>query len=193
LRCYRTGPTRLGARSRFTFVRACVTLWSLIELAVSFMLIAVFLSTQSPTPCSFFNTSHGSSSCSIRSFVTRSGRVGHDMTLQQVLHRALPSRASLHHRQHDRMPETQQRRRASLQASLAEMTLVNRLRAYTRTDLALDTLHRAAAIIELTAKHWFSDVVDVRDRDFTFPPEGAQACLAELIDDRALPGSADGR
>jgi len=81
----------------------------------------------------------------------------------QLMHPAPPSRFSLHHRQFDRMQETHQRRRVSLQASLAEMKLVNRLRARTRTDLALDTLQRGAAIIELTAKHWFADAVDSQD------------------------------
>lgn len=61
------------------------------------------------------------------------------------------------------MQETHQRLRFSLPASLAEMMLVNRLRARTRTDLALDTLQRGAAIIDLTAKHWFADAVDIRD------------------------------
>jgi hypothetical protein len=81
----------------------------------------------------------------------------------QLMHRALPSLFSLHHCQPDRMPEIHQRRRVSLQASLAEMMLVNRLRARTRTDLALDTLQRGAAIIELTAKHWFADAANSRD------------------------------
>ena len=76
------------------------------------------------------------------------------------MHLAPPSRFSLPHRQPDRMQVTHQRRRVSLQASLAEMTLVNRLRACTRTDLVLDTLQRGAAIIELTAKHWFADAAD---------------------------------
>jgi hypothetical protein len=83
------------------------------------------------------------------------------MAVQQLMHRALPSHFSLHHRQLDRGLEAHQRRRVSLQANLAEMMLVNRLRARTRTDLALDTLQRGAAIIELTAKHWFADAVDI--------------------------------
>jgi hypothetical protein len=58
--------------------------------------------------------------------------------------------------QHDRLPVTQQPQRVSRQASLAEMLLVNRLRACTRTDLELSTLKISAAIIELTAKHWFT-------------------------------------
>lgn len=63
----------------------------------------------------------------------------------------------LHHRQPVRMPEIHHRRRVSLQASLAEMVLLNRLRARTRTDLELDMLQRGASVIELTAKHWFAD------------------------------------
>jgi hypothetical protein len=54
-------------------------------------------------------------------------------------------------------------RLVSLQASLAELMLVNRLRARTRRDLALDTLQRGADIIELTAKHWFADGVHSHD------------------------------
>jgi hypothetical protein len=42
------------------------------------------------------------------------------------------------------------------------MTLVNRLRARTRTDLVSATLQRGAAIVELTAKHWFADTVDAQ-------------------------------
>lgn len=75
----------------------------------------------------------------------------------QPIHLAPPLRFSLRHRQLDLVKETHQRRRVSLQANLAEMTLVNRLRARTRTDLVLDTLQRSAAVIELTAKHWFAD------------------------------------
>jgi len=55
------------------------------------------------------------------------------------------------------MQEIHHRRIVSLQAGLAEMMLVNRLRAHTRSDLALDTLRRGAEIIALTAKHWFGD------------------------------------
>ena len=89
-----------------------------------------------------------------------------------LMHHAPPSPIRLHHRQLDRMQETQQRRRASLQASLAEMTLVNRLRSRTRTDLALDTLQRGAAIIELTAKHWFVCAVDVQQKGLKGSPSG---------------------
>jgi hypothetical protein len=80
----------------------------------------------------------------------------------QLIHRAPPSHISRHHRQLDHMQEIHRHRRVSLQASLAEMTLVNRLRSRTRTDLSLDTLQRGAAIIELTAKHWFAGTVDIQ-------------------------------
>lgn len=70
----------------------------------------------------------------------------------------LPSHIS-HRPPPDRIPVMQPRRRLSLQAHLAELMLVNRLRVRTRPDLALDTLQRGAAIIELTARHWFADAV----------------------------------
>jgi hypothetical protein len=68
-----------------------------------------------------------------------------------------------HDRQLARMSEIHHRRRASLQASLAEMVLLNRLRVHTRTDLELDILRRGALVIELTAKHWFADAAGGRD------------------------------
>ena len=61
------------------------------------------------------------------------------------------------------MSEIYHRRRASLQASLAEMVLLNRLRGCTRTDLDLDILRRGASVIERTAKHWFTDSSAGRD------------------------------
>jgi len=79
------------------------------------------------------------------------------MTVHIKALRSPPSQFSLHHRQPDRMQEIHHRRIVSLQAGLAEMMLVNRLRAHTRSDLALDTLRRGAEIIALTAKHWFGD------------------------------------
>jgi hypothetical protein len=70
---------------------------------------------------------------------------------------ALPLPFRFHHRQPARPSDIHLRRRASLQASLAEMVLLNRLRVHTRTDLELDILRRGALVIELTAKHWFTD------------------------------------
>ncbi len=61
------------------------------------------------------------------------------------------------------MSEIYHRRRASLQASLAEMVLLNRLRERTRTDLDLDILRCGASVIERTAKHWFTDAAVDRD------------------------------
>jgi len=87
----------------------------------------------------------------------------------QLFHRAPPSHISRHHRQLDPMQEIHRRRRVSLQASLAEMTLLNRLRSRTRTDLSLVTLQRGAAIIELTAKHWFAGSVGVQQSDLKLP------------------------
>ena len=84
-------------------------------------------------------------------------QVANSMTVQFKALRSLPTQLRLHHRQPDRMQETHHRRIVSLQAGLAEMMLVNRLRAHTRTDLVLDTLHRGAKIVALTAKHWFGD------------------------------------
>jgi hypothetical protein len=80
----------------------------------------------------------------------------------QLIYRAPPSHISLHHRQLDPVQKIHRRRRVSLQASLAEMTLVNRLRSRTVTGLSLDTLQRGTAIIELTTKHWFVGTVDVK-------------------------------
>ena len=61
------------------------------------------------------------------------------------------------------MSEIYHRRRASLQASLAEMVLLNRLRERTRTDLDLDILRCGAAVIERTAKYWFTDAAVGQD------------------------------
>jgi hypothetical protein len=64
------------------------------------------------------------------------------------------------------MTEIHHRRRGSLPASLAEMVLLNRLRVHTRTDLELDMLRCGASVIELTAKHWFTDATVGRGRSF---------------------------
>ena len=48
------------------------------------------------------------------------------------------------------------RRLASLQAGLAEVLLLSRLRARSRPNAVSDgTLERAAQIIEVTSRHWF--------------------------------------
>jgi hypothetical protein len=79
------------------------------------------------------------------------------MTVQHKVLHLPPSHFNSHHLQPDRVPEIQHRRVFSLQAGLAEMMLVNRLRAHTRCDLSLDSLHLGAKVVALTAKHWFGD------------------------------------
>ena len=54
-------------------------------------------------------------------------------------------------------PASGGKRLFGLQSGLAELMLVNRLRARTRRDLAPDTLERGAEVIALTARHWFGD------------------------------------
>lgn len=49
------------------------------------------------------------------------------------------------------------RRLITIQAGLAELMLLNRLRARTRRDCGGDTLERAAQIIEVTSRHWFAE------------------------------------
>ncbi len=51
----------------------------------------------------------------------------------------------------------QAKRLINIQAGLAELMLLNRLRARTRRDLAGDTLEQAAKIIEVTSRHWFGE------------------------------------
>ena len=48
-------------------------------------------------------------------------------------------------------------RRVSQQSRLAELMLLNRLRARTRHDLTSDTLARAAVVIGVTARYWFGE------------------------------------
>jgi len=48
------------------------------------------------------------------------------------------------------------KQKAGLQASLAELLLVNRLKARTQPDQAARMLERATHIIFVTCKHWFS-------------------------------------
>lgn len=60
------------------------------------------------------------------------------------------------------------RRLISIQAGLAELMLLNRLRARTRRDLASDTLERAAQIIEVTSRHWFAEAVTAAESGSAF-------------------------
>lgn len=59
-----------------------------------------------------------------------------------------------------RLPEGQAheiaRRDEVHRASIAELLLVARLRARNRRDLAVDTLERAAQVLWVTCKNWFS-------------------------------------
>jgi hypothetical protein len=48
-------------------------------------------------------------------------------------------------------------RQVSQQFRLAELMLLNRLRARIRHDLAADTLARAAVVIGVTARQWFGE------------------------------------
>lgn len=45
---------------------------------------------------------------------------------------------------------------ARLPAKIAELMLLNRLRARTRRDLAVDSLERASQVIDVTSKDWFA-------------------------------------
>jgi len=49
------------------------------------------------------------------------------------------------------------RRQVSQQSRLAELMLLNRLRARIRHDLTADTLARAAVVIGVTARQWFGE------------------------------------
>ena len=51
----------------------------------------------------------------------------------------------------------QHRRQFSQQSRLAELMLLNRLRARVRHDLTADTLARAAVVIGVTARQWFGE------------------------------------
>ena len=64
---------------------------------------------------------------------------------------------------------TGDRRRVLHQSRLAELMLVNRLRARIRHDLTEDTLARAAEVIGVTARQWFGDA----GRSAVFPEPGA--------------------
>lgn len=48
-------------------------------------------------------------------------------------------------------------------ASIAQILLLARLRARNRRDLAVDSLERAAQVIFVTCRHWFSAKPDPQD------------------------------
>ena len=52
--------------------------------------------------------------------------------------------------------QAQNRIGLGLQAGLAELMLINRLRARTRRDLSVEMLQQAAEVIEVTSRHWFT-------------------------------------
>ena len=52
------------------------------------------------------------------------------------------------------------RRGQSVRAGLAELVLLNRLRAQARGQDAVQTLERAAQILEVTSRHWFGEADD---------------------------------
>lgn len=49
------------------------------------------------------------------------------------------------------------RQALGLRAGVAELLLLNRLRARTRRELNAQTLEHAARVIEVTARHWLSE------------------------------------
>ena len=56
-------------------------------------------------------------------------------------------------------------RQVSQQFRLAELMLLNRLRARVRHDLTADTLARAAVVIGVTARQWFGETGRTLARD----------------------------
>jgi hypothetical protein len=58
---------------------------------------------------------------------------------------------------------------------LAELLLLNRLRARTRGDLVADMLERAASVIEVTSRHWFAAGVSAAGIGRSAHPPAPQA------------------
>lgn len=54
-------------------------------------------------------------------------------------------------------PPRPRRSLLSVRAGLAELVLINRLRARMRCDAGLQMLERAAHIIDVTSRHWFGE------------------------------------
>lgn len=77
------------------------------------------------------------------------------------------------------------RRLINIQAGLAELMLLNRLRARTRRDRGGDTLERAAQIIEVTSRHWFADASSVAAAE----PHGLDA--TDVVNEAAMQLTAD--
>jgi hypothetical protein len=59
-----------------------------------------------------------------------------------------------------RAAEGEVKRDAGQWASIAQLLLLARLRARNRRDLAVDSLERAAQVMLVTCKNWFSSVSD---------------------------------
>lgn len=72
-------------------------------------------------------------------------------------------------------------------ASIAQILLLARLRARNRRDLAVDSLERAAHVIFVTCKHWFS--ADPEPADTQAPAPESQSPVMEEIS--AMEESAD--
>jgi len=73
-------------------------------------------------------------------------------------------------------PATEVTRDSQQRASIAQLLLVARLKARTRRDLAVDSLDRAAHVMFVTCKNWFSAARphDV-DAGADAPTDGASA------------------
>lgn len=70
-----------------------------------------------------------------------------------------------------RAAEGEVKREVGQWASIAQLLLLARLRARNRRDLAMDSLERAAQVMLVTCKNWFSAA---RDKEASASPE-AQA------------------
>lgn len=57
------------------------------------------------------------------------------------------------------------RRLMNIQAGLAELMLLNRLRARLRRDRGGETLERAAMVIEVTSRHWFAEATSLAEAE----------------------------
>ena len=68
-----------------------------------------------------------------------------------------------------RAAEGEVKREVGQRASIAQLLLLARLRARNRRDLAVDSLERAAQVMLVTCKNWFSAA---RDKEASPSPEG---------------------
>ena len=79
------------------------------------------------------------------------------------------------------------RRLINIQAGLAELMLLNRLRARTRRDRGGDTLERAAQIIEVTSRHWFAESASLAAAEPDGLDDATMQVAAEATDLPELP------